>query len=59
MPHDKDGVELKPGDRVAMEFTVRDVFPGAETCNIALVRELPEEQSVHVTCQAKQVKKLD
>lgn len=59
MPHDKRGVLLQPGDKVRMEFTVKEVHPGAETCNVSLVRLEPEEQQLYLTCQAKQVEKID
>ncbi len=36
MPHDKNGVELKTGDVVTMEFVVKDVYPNVEYCSITL-----------------------
>jgi hypothetical protein len=58
MPHDKFGQELKPGDTVTLEMTVKEVYPGADFCNVSLVREMTNEQQLHLTCQAKQVTKL-
>lgn len=58
MPHDKNGVLLQPGDRVLVEFTVRDVYPGAETCNVSLVRARDGEQRLDLTCQAKQTERI-
>lgn len=54
MPHDKNGVALRPGDRVIVEFTVRAVYSTAETCNVDLVRKRDGEQELYLTCQAKQ-----
>ena len=54
MPHDQNGRELKPGDRVTVEFEVANVYPGAEQCNITLTRAVPGEQGLHIACQAKQ-----
>lgn len=36
MPHDKNGTLLNVGDRVTMEFIVKDVFAAEEYCNINL-----------------------
>lgn len=58
MPHDKNGEELKPGDRVTVEMTVTGVYPGAETCNTQLQRNEDGEQFLSLTCQAKQVTKV-
>lgn len=54
MPHDKNGKLLKPGDKVSVEFTVTAVYPGADMCNISLARSVEGEQSLSLTCQAKQ-----
>lgn len=58
MPHDKNGAELKPGDRVLVEFTVKDVFPGAETCEVSLRRDVEGEQQLWLNCQARQTERL-
>lgn len=36
MPHDKNGNLLKAGDRVLVEYTVSQVSPGEEFCNLTL-----------------------
>ena len=36
MPHDKNGIVLQPGDRVTMEFTVKQVHATEELCNVSL-----------------------
>jgi hypothetical protein len=36
MPHDLNGDELKPGDRVLMEFRVKSVHATEELCNVDL-----------------------
>lgn len=36
MPHDKNGAELKVGDRVTVEFTVESISPGTDYCNVTL-----------------------
>lgn len=54
MPHDKNGNELKVGDKVNVEFTVTGVYPGAETCNVSLGRSIEGEQGLSLTAQAKQ-----
>jgi hypothetical protein len=58
MPHDKNGSELKPGDKVTLEMTVRDVYPGADMCNVSLVRAIEGEQQLSLTCQAAQTEKV-
>ena len=58
MPHDKNGVELQPGDKVLVEMTVREVYPGAEMCNVSLQRTEEDEQQLSLTCQAKQTVKV-
>ena len=54
MPHDKNGKEWKPGDKVNVEMTVSAVYPGADMCNVSLARSIEGEQSLSLTCQAKQ-----
>ena len=60
MPHDRDGNELKPGDKVVIHGTVRSVCPG-EFCNIEFVTDetMPGngEPSVIAAINAKQVVK--
>lgn len=58
MPHDTNGVELKQGDIVTIQMTVRAVYPGAEMCNVTLVRGGADEQALSLTCQARQVTKI-
>lgn len=58
MPHDCNGVELAVGDKVTIELTVVQIYPGADFCAVTSGRELPGEQSVAVTCQAKQLQKV-
>lgn len=36
MPHDRNGVEIKTGDHVTMEFVVKDVYPHDWLCNVSL-----------------------
>lgn len=36
MPHDKNGAELKVGDVVTVEATVKELSTGVEFCNIQL-----------------------
>lgn len=52
--HDKNGTELRVGDVVTVEFVVGDLYPGADTCNIRLIRRQEDEQKLDLTCQAKQ-----
>lgn len=54
MPHDKHGKELKPGDKVTVELTVTAVYPAADFCNVSLARSVDGEQSLALTCQARQ-----
>lgn len=58
MPHDKNGVLLAKGDKVLIEFTVRDVYPGADMCNVTLERAIEGEQQLTLTCQAAQTEKV-
>lgn len=59
MPHDKNGKELKPGDKVSVEMTVTAVYPGADTCNVSLERRIDGEQSLFLTCQAAQTELVE
>jgi hypothetical protein len=54
MPHDKNGKEVKVGDKVLVEMTVEAVYPGADTCNVSLGRRTEGEQQLSLTCQAAQ-----
>lgn len=36
MPHDVNGVELKVGDRVTIEFEVKEVYLTEDFCNLKL-----------------------
>lgn len=45
MPHDKNGALLKPGDRVTVEFEVKEISSAAEYCNATLV--IPGEHGPH------------
>ena len=39
MPHDAFGAELKVGDRVKIFFTVKEITPGTDTCDVRLESE--------------------
>jgi hypothetical protein len=41
MPHDRNGKELRKGDRVTMEFDVLDVSIGEDACNVHLAAVAP------------------
>jgi hypothetical protein len=41
MPHDVNGIELKVGDRVTIEFVVKEVHMTEEYCNVRLKSILP------------------
>lgn len=45
MPHDANGIEVKAGDRVIVECTVRDVQPGEDYCNVTLSTLVPMKPS--------------
>lgn len=53
MPRDMHGRDVKPGDRVFVEFTVREMSEDAVN-NVQLVREIEGEQPLILMCQAKQ-----
>lgn len=36
MPHDKNGAELKVGDRVTVECEVMSVYEGDTACNLSI-----------------------
>lgn len=59
MPHDKNGKVLQAGDKVLIEMTVRELYPGADMCNVNLVRNVEGEQQLSLTCQAKQLEKVE
>lgn len=41
MPHDKDGKEIKVGDRVTIEFEVKEVHMTENFCNVNLRSVIP------------------
>jgi len=60
VPHDKNGVLLAVGDRVVVEFEVKEIYVGEEYCNVSLV--VPGAHGPHnvvssIVCNAKQVEK--
>lgn len=59
MPHDKHGKVLAKGDKVNVEFTVREVYPGANFCGVSLERQVDGEQNLLLLCQASQTAKVD
>lgn len=36
MPHDKNDQEISKGDRVTIEFIVKDVYTSEDHCNLSL-----------------------
>lgn len=62
MPHDKHGHLIEKGDEVLIRATVREVWPDATTCQIAVItteKMLPEHtEGSHVTLNACQVEKV-
>jgi hypothetical protein len=60
MPHDRNGKELRKGDRVTMEFDVLDVSIGEDACNVHLAAVAPEgEYAPHIACNSRLVIKID
>jgi hypothetical protein len=62
MPHDKNGKELKVGDRVNVEYEVTAVHTGEEYCNVSLQTVepmFPGDSKTPATLNAKQVELLD
>jgi hypothetical protein len=60
MPHDKNGAELKVGDRVLVEATVKQIHLTEEFCNVGLETVEPMFPGTHLlamTLNAKQVTK--
>lgn len=37
MPHDRNGQLIKVGDKVKLDFTVKEVWPNATDCNVQLI----------------------
>jgi len=62
MPHDKNGHLIEKGDEVLIRATVREVWPGADTCQLSVItteKMLPEHaEGTHVTLNACQVEKV-
>jgi hypothetical protein len=54
MPHDRDGREIRVGDRVTMEFEVTTVAAGDEYCNMSLksVLSMPPYSDSFLTIHA-------
>lgn len=62
MPHDKKGNPLRTGDVVAVRFTVRDVFPSEDYCNLNLetVEPMyPGEHRIALTLNTRQVERIE
>jgi hypothetical protein len=60
MPHDRNGKELRKGDRVTMEFDVLDVSMSDDGCNVHLAAVAPGgEYAPHVACNSRVVFKVD
>lgn len=60
MPHDRDGVELKVGDRVMVPCIVTAIHLTTDFCNVDLqtVRPMPPlEAMTAITLNSKQVQK--
>lgn len=58
MPHDKNGREVRKGDRVAAEFVVEEVWPSDDACNVSLRtpgEHGPRNVSSSITLNANQV----
>ena len=61
MPHDRDGIEVKPGDRVLVECVVKAVHSTADYCNVDLetVSPMPpRDTSTMLTMNTRQVRKV-
>lgn len=62
MPHDKNGQLIEVGDEVVIRCRVKQVWPGAETCNLqveSVEKMLPEhETGSSITLNANQVEKV-
>ena len=61
MPHDKNGQLLELGDEVLIRATVKQIWPGADTCNMQVEtteKMLPShETGSSITLNANQVEK--
>jgi hypothetical protein len=61
MPHDRDGAELKPGDRVSIPCVVDRVNPGTDYCNVTVHTEsncFPGDYPTVVRLNSQQVVKV-
>lgn len=63
MPHDRNGVELKAGDRVIIECLVEEVTPVETYCNLRLIpvypANPPEMKTVIGAINAAVTEKID
>lgn len=60
MPHDRNGIELKVGDKVFVPMIVEFIYATEKFCNTSLVSEIPMypgETKSHLTVNTKQVEK--
>lgn len=60
--HDKDGKELKVGDRVTLECTVKEIQAGTEYCNVTLTTVepmFPSDRHDTIVANTKQVRKVE
>lgn len=63
MPHDKHGKVIEVGDEVVIRAKVKQVWPGAETCNLQVEtteKMLPaHDTGSSITLNANQVEKVE
>lgn len=64
MPHDRNGKELKKGDRVTLTAVVDEVYAADEFCNVRIAIGCDEPHgpaNVHgaVTLNTRQVEKIE
>lgn len=56
MPHDRNGVTVKQGQRVMLECAVKGVSPSEDACNVDLQVVGPETEYLpNITCNSKLV----
>jgi hypothetical protein len=61
MPHDKNGVEVKPGDIVTVRFKVKEVQQTEDYCNVTMETEsemLPNGGRTGIVLNAAQTEKV-
>ena len=57
MPHDKSGQKLEVGDIVTVTYRVKELYEGADTCDVKL-EALDGKEGFFILCDANSVQRI-